>query len=196
MYLPWLKESSLYNAFHLCVIESVFISMVMTKLCLWCHNPGFHVFWHDIVLQVHTDTLEEHSASIFRVQPCASRTSASTYNTVRCKNLEACNGDILWKLICNCICKFWYVNIIWYYPLITGLFIGHQTWVNFSFTSSGGNKRKLSTAIALIGDPPVVYLDEPTTGMDPAAKRHLWNVICKVRDSGRCIILTSHRWPH
>lgn len=57
---------------------------------------------------------------------------------------------------------------------------------------SGGNKRKLSTAIALIGDPPVIYLDEPTTGMDPAAKRHLWNVICKVRDSGRCIILTSH----
>ncbi|XP_023714575.1 ATP-binding cassette sub-family A member 3 isoform X4 [Cryptotermes secundus] len=57
---------------------------------------------------------------------------------------------------------------------------------------SGGNKRKLSTAIALIGDPPVIYLDEPTTGMDPAAKRHLWNVICKIRDSGRCIILTSH----
>ena len=77
--------------------------------------------------------------------------------------------------------------------LITGLFIGTYTSVNFSFTPSGGNKRKLSTAIALIGDPPVIYLDEPTTGMDPAAKRHLWNVICKVRDSGRCIILTSHR---
>ncbi|XP_067006390.2 phospholipid-transporting ATPase ABCA3 isoform X2 [Anabrus simplex] len=57
---------------------------------------------------------------------------------------------------------------------------------------SGGNKRKLSTAVALVGDPPIVYLDEPTTGMDPVAKRHLWNVICKVRDSGRCIILTSH----
>lgn len=57
---------------------------------------------------------------------------------------------------------------------------------------SGGNKRKLSTAIALIGDPPVLYLDEPTTGMDPATKRFLWNVLCKVRDSGKCIILTSH----
>lgn len=57
---------------------------------------------------------------------------------------------------------------------------------------SGGNKRKLSTAIALIGDPPIIYLDEPTTGMDPVAKRHLWNVICKMRDSGKCIILTSH----
>ncbi|KAF2894182.1 hypothetical protein ILUMI_11989 [Ignelater luminosus] len=57
---------------------------------------------------------------------------------------------------------------------------------------SGGNKRKLSTAIALIGDPLVIYLDEPTTGMDPATKRYLWNALCKIRDSGKCIILTSH----
>lgn len=57
---------------------------------------------------------------------------------------------------------------------------------------SGGNKRKLSTAITLIGDPIVIYLDEPTTGMDPGAKRFLWNALCKVRDSGKCIILTSH----
>uniref|UniRef100_A0AAR5Q094 ABC transporter domain-containing protein n=2 Tax=Dendroctonus ponderosae TaxID=77166 RepID=A0AAR5Q094_DENPD len=57
---------------------------------------------------------------------------------------------------------------------------------------SGGNKRKLSTSIALIGDPPVVYLDEPTTGMDPATKRYLWNALCRVRDSGKTIVLTSH----
>ncbi|XP_076264015.1 ATP binding cassette subfamily A member 3 isoform X2 [Rhynchophorus ferrugineus] len=57
---------------------------------------------------------------------------------------------------------------------------------------SGGNKRKLSTSIALIGDPPVIYLDEPTTGMDPATKRYLWNALCKVRDSGKTIVLTSH----
>ncbi|XP_050517572.1 phospholipid-transporting ATPase ABCA3-like isoform X2 [Diabrotica virgifera virgifera] len=57
---------------------------------------------------------------------------------------------------------------------------------------SGGNKRKLSTAIALIGDPPLLYLDEPTTGMDPATKRHLWNALCKIRDRGKCIVLTSH----
>jgi ATP-binding cassette, subfamily A (ABC1), member 3 len=57
---------------------------------------------------------------------------------------------------------------------------------------SGGNKRKLSTAVALIGNPSLVYLDEPTTGMDPGAKRHLWSVICKVRNQGRSIILTSH----
>ena len=65
-----------------------------------------------------------------------------------------------------------------------------------SFTSlclSGGNKRKLSTAIALVGDPPIVFLDEPTTGMDPVARRQLWNTLVGVRESGQTIILTSHR---
>ncbi|XP_058835896.1 phospholipid-transporting ATPase ABCA3-like isoform X2 [Topomyia yanbarensis] len=57
---------------------------------------------------------------------------------------------------------------------------------------SGGNKRKLSTALALIGNPAVIYLDEPTTGMDPGAKRNFWNVICKIRATGKAIILTSH----
>lgn len=57
---------------------------------------------------------------------------------------------------------------------------------------SGGNKRKLSTAVSLIGNPVVVYLDEPTTGMDPGAKRQLWNMVCKIRNSGKSIILTSH----
>ncbi|KAJ3635397.1 hypothetical protein MTP99_008310 [Tenebrio molitor] len=57
---------------------------------------------------------------------------------------------------------------------------------------SGGNKRKLSTAVALVGDPPIIYLDEPTTGMDPATKRFLWTALAKLRDSGKCIILTSH----
>lgn len=57
---------------------------------------------------------------------------------------------------------------------------------------SGGNKRKLSTAVALVGNPSVIYLDEPTTGMDPGAKRNLWNVIGKVRNSGKSIVLTSH----
>ena len=57
---------------------------------------------------------------------------------------------------------------------------------------SGGNKRKLSTAVALIGNPVVVYLDEPTTGMDPGAKRQLWNMVCRIRKSGKSIVLTSH----
>lgn len=57
---------------------------------------------------------------------------------------------------------------------------------------SGGNKRKLSTALALIGHPVVVYLDEPTTGMDPGAKRCLWNVVSNLRKTGKTIVLTSH----
>lgn len=59
---------------------------------------------------------------------------------------------------------------------------------------SGGNKRKVSTAIALIGEPPVVFLDEPTTGMDPVARRMLWNTLSEIRASGRTLVLTSHRY--
>uniref|UniRef100_A0A4W6D1H6 ATP-binding cassette, sub-family A (ABC1), member 1A n=1 Tax=Lates calcarifer TaxID=8187 RepID=A0A4W6D1H6_LATCA len=57
---------------------------------------------------------------------------------------------------------------------------------------SGGNMRKLSTAIALIGGPPVVFLDEPTTGMDPKARRALWNAILSIIKEGRSVVLTSH----
>ncbi|VEN51582.1 unnamed protein product [Callosobruchus maculatus] len=57
---------------------------------------------------------------------------------------------------------------------------------------SGGNKRKLSAAVAMIGDPPVLYFDEPTSGMDPATKYYFREALRKIRDSGKCIILTSH----
>ncbi|XP_046544461.1 phospholipid-transporting ATPase ABCA3-like [Haliotis rubra] len=57
---------------------------------------------------------------------------------------------------------------------------------------SGGNKRKLSTAIALVGDPAFIMLDEPSTGMDPKARRQLWNVLSQVRECGRTLVLTSH----
>uniref|UniRef100_A0A3Q3WL83 ABC transporter domain-containing protein n=1 Tax=Mola mola TaxID=94237 RepID=A0A3Q3WL83_MOLML len=59
-------------------------------------------------------------------------------------------------------------------------------------TYSGGNKRKLSTAIALIGCPPVIFLDEPTTGMDPKARRFLWDCLLSIIKEGRSVILTSH----
>ena len=59
-------------------------------------------------------------------------------------------------------------------------------------TYSGGNKRKLSTGIALIGSPPIVMLDEPTSGMDPRARRYLWNALQASLANGTCIILTSH----
>lgn len=57
---------------------------------------------------------------------------------------------------------------------------------------SGGNKRKLCTALALIGDPRVVYLDEPSTGMDPGSKRRAWNVVSKYRERGNSVVLSSH----
>ncbi|XP_076818416.1 ATP-binding cassette sub-family A member 2-like isoform X1 [Clavelina lepadiformis] len=57
---------------------------------------------------------------------------------------------------------------------------------------SGGNRRKLSVAIALVGYPSVVLLDEPTAGMDPGARRFLWDLILDVTKSGRAVLLTSH----
>lgn len=59
-------------------------------------------------------------------------------------------------------------------------------------TYSGGNKRKLSAAVALIGNPPVVFLDEPTTGVDPVSRRKLWNVLGKIQKTGQAVVLTSH----
>lgn len=56
---------------------------------------------------------------------------------------------------------------------------------------SGGMKRRLSVAISLIGDPKIVYLDEPTTGMDPISRRYVWDIIERAK-SGRAIILTTH----
>ncbi|XP_078200563.1 ATP-binding cassette sub-family A member 17-like isoform X2 [Callithrix jacchus] len=59
-------------------------------------------------------------------------------------------------------------------------------------TYSGGNKRKLSSGIALIGEPAVIFLDEPSTGMDPVARCLLWNAVARARESGKTIVITSH----
>ncbi|CAM6024303.1 unnamed protein product [Sphagnum balticum] len=56
---------------------------------------------------------------------------------------------------------------------------------------SGGMKRRLSVAIALIGDPKILFLDEPTTGMDPITRRHVWDMI-EAAKRGRAIVLTTH----
>ncbi|KAJ3162376.1 hypothetical protein HDU86_004856 [Geranomyces michiganensis] len=56
---------------------------------------------------------------------------------------------------------------------------------------SGGEKRRLSIAISLVGDPKVVFLDEPTTGLDPEVRRQIWTIVQQAR-RGRCIVLTSH----
>ncbi|KAL3145132.1 hypothetical protein ABBQ38_001736 [Trebouxia sp. C0009 RCD-2024] len=56
---------------------------------------------------------------------------------------------------------------------------------------SGGMKRRLSVACALLGDPHIVFLDEPTTGMDPISRRHVWDIIESAK-AGRAIVLTTH----
>lgn len=61
-------------------------------------------------------------------------------------------------------------------------------------TYSGGNKRKLNVAQSLMGDPPVIFMDEPSTGVDPVARRKLWNVIASIQKNGQSVVLTSHRY--
>jgi len=57
---------------------------------------------------------------------------------------------------------------------------------------SGGQQRRLDVAIALIGDPELLFLDEPTTGFDAAARRHAWDVIANLRNLGKTVLLTTH----
>jgi ABC-2 type transport system ATP-binding protein len=59
-------------------------------------------------------------------------------------------------------------------------------------TLSGGQKRRLDLGLGLIGDPEVLFLDEPTTGFDPAARRAAWEVIRSLRSLGKTILLTTH----
>ena len=59
---------------------------------------------------------------------------------------------------------------------------------------SGGNKRKLSVAMAMIGNPPIVFLDEPSTGVDPKAKRFMWTIVSKISTQRKksSVIITTH----
>jgi ABC-2 type transport system ATP-binding protein len=57
---------------------------------------------------------------------------------------------------------------------------------------SGGQRQRLGVALALINDPELVFLDEPTTGLDPAARRSLWDLVLGMKASGRTILLTTH----
>ena len=57
---------------------------------------------------------------------------------------------------------------------------------------SGGQQQRLALALAIANDPQIVILDEPTTGLDPQARRNVWEVIRQIRDEGRTVVLTSH----
>lgn len=57
---------------------------------------------------------------------------------------------------------------------------------------SGGQKRRLDVGIALVGDPDLLFLDEPTTGFDPSARRQAWQMVAGLRDLGKTVLLTTH----
>jgi ABC-2 type transport system ATP-binding protein len=57
---------------------------------------------------------------------------------------------------------------------------------------SGGQRRRLDLALALVGDPELIFLDEPTTGFDPAARRTAWNAVRSLRELGKTVLLTTH----
>jgi ABC-2 type transport system ATP-binding protein len=57
---------------------------------------------------------------------------------------------------------------------------------------SGGQRQRLAVALALVNDPELIFLDEPTTGMDPAARRSLWEIVLRLKGEGRSILLTTH----
>lgn len=57
---------------------------------------------------------------------------------------------------------------------------------------SGGQRQRFSIAAALVNDPVILFLDEPTTGLDPQARRHLWGVVKRIRSEGKTVVLTTH----
>lgn len=63
---------------------------------------------------------------------------------------------------------------------------------SFISTLSGGMKQRLSMALALVNDPQVLFLDEPTTGLDPQARRNVWSIVENLKARGKTIILTTH----
>jgi ABC-2 type transport system ATP-binding protein len=59
-------------------------------------------------------------------------------------------------------------------------------------TLSGGQKQRFSIAAALVNEPRVLFLDEPTTGLDPQARRHLWGLVAQIKSRGHTVVLTTH----
>ena len=59
-------------------------------------------------------------------------------------------------------------------------------------TLSGGQRQRLAIGIALVNDPDILFFDEPTTGLDPQARRNIWDIVLKLKNLGKTIILTTH----
>jgi len=59
-------------------------------------------------------------------------------------------------------------------------------------TLSGGQRQRLAVGIALVNDPELIFLDEPTTGLDPQARRNMWSIVTDLKEQGKTIILTTH----
>jgi ABC-2 type transport system ATP-binding protein len=57
---------------------------------------------------------------------------------------------------------------------------------------SGGQRQRLSIAVALVNDPKVIFLDEPTTGLDPQARRNLWDLVEQIKKNGKTVVITTH----
>ncbi|KAK4798927.1 hypothetical protein SAY86_024292 [Trapa natans] len=128
----------------------------------------------------------------------------SIRNSVGMSNIRKIIGvcpqfDILWDLLTGQEHLYLFANIKGLSPASIGLVV-KKSIEEVRLTEagkvragsySGGMKRRLSVAIALIGDPKLVILDEPTTGMDPITRRHVWDIIENAK-KGRAIILTTH----
>jgi len=67
-----------------------------------------------------------------------------------------------------------------------------EKWKSMVKELSGGQKQRLSIAVALVNDPKVLFLDEPTTGLDPQARRNLWDLVNEIKRQGKTIVLTTH----
>ena len=80
-------------------------------------------------------------------------------------------------------------NVCKWFKFQVGLYEDRKKWAK---QLSGGNRRKLSMAMALLGGTEILYFDEPTSAMDPASRRVIWQIIKDLRKDGKTIVLTTH----
>ncbi|CAH1190154.1 Linearmycin resistance ATP-binding protein LnrL [Paenibacillus plantiphilus] len=95
------------------------------------------------------------------------------------------------KEITNMYASFYNVPTVPILPLLDSVTLSEK--LNDRVKNlSGGQKQRLAIALALVNDPQVVFLDEPTTGLDPQARRTLWDIILRLRDEGKTIVISTH----